>query len=120
MKVFFTGVLFLNFLLEGFAAVLLIGGPQGILSDVRPETGMWAMNYGFAAIAIASAIFWIWPYRENRKAVGAVLGLLLTFHTLLFIALAIPGNQVPGMIAHGVMAALCGFLYTQRSKWCAG
>ncbi len=118
MKALFIIFLILNLLLEGTAAAFLIGGPQGISSEVQSANGMWAMNYGFAAIAIASAIFWVWPYRENRQAVSAVLGILLTFHTMLVISLAIPGNQVPGMTAHAVLAVLCMFLYTQRSKWC--
>ena len=54
MKIFFTSVLVLNLLLEALAAASLIGGPQG-LANIQPETGMWAMNYGFAVIAIASA-----------------------------------------------------------------
>jgi len=120
MKVFFICVLILNLLLEGLAAASLIGGPQGIFAEVQPDGGMWAMNYGFAALAIASAVLWIWPNRENRQAVGSVLGILLTFHTFLFISLSIPGNQVPGMVAHGVMAVLCLILFTQRSRWCTG
>jgi hypothetical protein len=119
MKIFFIGVLILNFVLEGLAGFGLIAGPQGLFSDTRPEGGMWAMNYGFAALAIASAGFWVYPYRENRQAVGAVLGLLLTFHTLMCLSLTIPGDQVSGVIAHGVMAVLCLILYTQRSRWCA-
>lgn len=60
MKKIFLGFLVLNLLLEGLAAALLIGGPQGILSDAQsPDGVLWAANYGFAAIAIASAIFWI-------------------------------------------------------------
>ncbi len=118
IKIFFISVLVLNLLLEGLAAFSLIAGPQGIFAEVQPESGMWAMNYGFAALAIASAVFWIWPYRDNRQAVGSVLGILLTFHTFMFISLAIPGNQMPGMIAHAVMAVLCLVVYTQRSKWC--
>ena len=57
--------------------------------------------------------FWVWPYRENRQAVSAVLGILLTFHTMLVISLAIPENQAPGMTAHAVMVVLCMSLYTQ-------
>ena len=117
MKMFFTSVLILNLLLEALAAASLIGGPQG-LANIQPETGMWAMNYGFAVIAIASAVFWIWPHRENRQAVTPVLGILLTFHTCLFIALSSAGTQVFGIVAHGIMTVLCLVLFTQRSKWC--
>lgn len=119
MKVFFISVLVLNFLFESLAGVSLIFGPQGIFSDARPEEGMWAMNYGFAALAMASAIFWIWPGRDDARATGTLLGVLLTFHTLMSISLAIPGDQMAAMAIHGVLAILCIFLFTQRSKWCA-
>jgi hypothetical protein len=118
MRIFFISVLVLNLLLEGTAGSALILGPQGIFSETAPEAGMWAMNYGFAALAIASAVFWIWPYRNDMRAVGAVLGILVTFHVLLAVSLAIPGNQLGGMAAHSVMAVLCLILLTQRSRWC--
>jgi hypothetical protein len=118
VKKIFVGFLVLNLLLEGLAAAFLIGGPQGILSDVRSPDGiLWAANYGFAAIAIASAIFWIWPSRDNRQAVGAVLGILLAFHAMVFVSFAIQGNQIPPIVIHGVMAALAIALYSQRSKY---
>jgi len=114
----FVGFLVLNLLLEGLAAALLIGGPQGILSDAQsPDGVLWAANYGFAAIAIASTIFWIWPNRDSRQVVGAVLGILLTFHTLIFVSFAIQGDQIPPMVIHAVMAAIAIVLYSQRSKY---
>ena len=118
MNIFFIVVLVLNLLTEGLAAIALISGPQGIPGLGQIEGGMWSMNYGFAAIAIASAIIWIWPYRENLGAVSAVLGILLTFHTCIFIALAMAGDQIPGTVAHAIMTTLCLILFTQRSKWC--
>ena len=118
MRVFFISFLVLNLLLECVAAIFLIGGPAGAFLDVHPENGNWVMNYGFAAIAIASAIFWVWPGRDNILAVGSVLGILFTFHTLLFVSFAIQGNQMAYMIVHGAMAALAAFLYSQRSRWC--
>ena len=45
----FAGYLTVNFLLEGVAAVTLIGGTLGIFSIAQLEAGPWAMNYGFAA-----------------------------------------------------------------------
>ena len=119
MKKLFTGFLFLNFLLEIVAGVALIGATLGLLSVPQLETSMWTMIYGFAALSVATAIFWIWPHRDSRAAVGAVLGILFSFHALLFIAFVIEGNQVPPTIAHGVMAALAIYLYMQRPKWCA-
>ena len=119
MKNLFTGFLFLNFLLEIVAGVVLIGATLGLFSVAQLETGMWSMIYGFAALAVATAIFWIWPHRDSRTAVGAVLGILFSFHALIFIAFVIVGNQVPPTIAHGVMAAYAMYLYMQRPKWCA-
>jgi hypothetical protein len=118
MKNIFSGFLILNFLLEGLAAITLIGGTLGIFSIAQLEAGPWAMNYGFGAAAIATAVFWVWPYRDSRQAVSPVLGILLAFHAAVFISFAMQGDQVPPMVVHGVMAALAFFLYTQRSKWC--
>lgn len=118
MNKIFVGFLILNVLIEGLAAAFLIGGPQGIFSNAQSPDGiLWAANYGFAAIAFASAIFWIWPSRDNHGAVGAVLGILLTFHAMVFVSFAIQGNQLPPMVIHGVMAALAIVLYSQRSKY---
>ena len=50
--------------------------------------------------------------------VTAVLGVLRTFHTGLFISLTLAGDQVVGMGLHAVLAVLCLLLFTQRSKWC--
>ena len=116
MKVLFIIVLVLNLLTEAMASTALIGGPEGVVAFGKG--GMWSMHYGFAALAIATASFWIWPYRNNVKAVTAILGVLLTFHSGLFLSLAVAGDQMPGMVIHAVLAALCIFLFTQRSKWC--
>jgi len=117
VKKVFVGYLVLNLLLEGLAAVFLIGGPQGVLSDAQADGMMWAMNYGFAAIAIASTIFWIWPGRDNRQAVGAVLGILFVFHAMIFVSVAIQGDQIPYVLVHGVMAVFAIFLYAKRSGY---
>jgi hypothetical protein len=118
MKNIFAGFLVLNFLLEGLAAIALIGGTLGIISIAQLEVGPWAMTYGFGAAAIATAIFWVWPYRDSRQAVSPVLGILLAFHAAVCVSFAMQANQVPSMVVHGVMAALAFFLYAQRSKWC--
>ena len=118
MNKIFVGFLVLNLLVEGLAAAFLIGGPQGILFAAQQSDGiLWAANYGFAAIAIASAIFWIWPHRENRQVVSAVLGILLTFHTMVFVSFVIQGDQIPPIIIHGVMAAIAIVLYSKRSEY---
>jgi hypothetical protein len=118
LKILFIVVLVLNFLFEGAAGVALILGPEGALSDFRPEDGMWAMNYGFAALAVASVALWVWPHRTDSRVVGTVLGFLTTFHLLLAVSLSIPGNQFGAMMTHGIMGVLCLFLFTQRSRWC--
>ena len=118
MKNLFTTYLVLNLLLESIAAATLIGAGLGLFSIAQFESGMWSMNYGFAAIAIASALIWVWPYRSRRDVVGPVLGILLTFHALIGISFAIQGVQIPSIIVHGAMALLGVFLYTRRSAWC--
>jgi hypothetical protein len=119
MKNLFTGYLVTNLLLEGLAAIVLIGATLGLFSIEQLETGTWAMVYGFAALAIATPIFWVWPYRTRSEAVGPVLGILLTFHALVAVAFATLGNQVPTVTVHGLMAALAIYLYSQRTAWCA-
>lgn len=118
MKIFFTVVLVLNLLMEGLAAATLIFGPLGLAREVMPAAGNWEMNYGFAALAISTTIFWIWPYRSQLHAVTVALGLLLTFHVCLTLSLGIAGNQMAPTTAHGIMTLLCIITFTQRKKWC--
>ncbi len=118
MKRFFIGVLILNLLAEGLAAFFLITAPENLFAEGQLEGVLWARMYGFAALAVASAVFWVWPNRDNSKAVGTVLGVLLTFHFGLSIALAIAGDQILATIIHAIIAVLFLVLYTQRSKWC--
>jgi len=116
MRILFIVVLVVNLLTELLAATTLIGGPDGIAA--AGKGAMWSMHYGFAALAIASASLWVWPYRNNLKAVTAVLGVLTTFHTGLFVSLTLAGDQQAGQIIHAVMAVLCFALFTQRTRWC--
>ena len=116
MKLFFTILLVLNLLTELLASTTLIGGPNGIAA--AGSGNMWSMHYGFAAFAIGSASLWLWPFRSNLKAVTAVLGMLMTFHSGLFISLTLAGDQQVGMVIHAVMSVLCIVLFTQRAKWC--
>lgn len=118
MRNVFTAVLVINFLFETLAGVALISGPQGAFADLPADDARWPMVYGFAALAVASSVFWVWPHRDNAGAAGAVLGFLGTFHTLLFTALAITGNQTAGMAIHGVLALACLALFSQRRRWC--
>ena len=98
MKRFFIGVLVLNLLAEGLAAFFLITAPENLFAEGQLEGVIWARNYGFAALAIASTVFWVWPSRDNSKAVGTVLGILLTFHIGLSSSLAIAGDQILAVV----------------------
>ena len=118
MKIFFTVVLILNLVIEAFAAFVLIGSPETMFPEGQVAAVMWARNYGFAALAVGTTVFWIWPHREDFNVVGTVLGILLTFQIAISVALGISGAMMGGMILHSIMAVLCIFLYTQRSKWC--
>lgn len=119
MNRLFTTYLVLNLILETLAAVTLIGGAMEFFSVGGFEAGMWALNFGFAAIAIASAIFWVWPHRSTNGAVESVLGILLTFHLLISVSFAIQGNQEVPVVIHAVMAVLAIYCYSQRAKWCS-
>lgn len=118
MRKLFITYLVLNLALEGIAAVTLIGAGLGLFTIAQLESGMWSMNYGFAAIAIASALFWVWPHRSKREVVGPVLGILLAFHGFVSVSFAIQGSHMPSIVVHGIMAVLGIFLYTRRSAWC--
>ena len=65
MKIVFTIFLILNVFTEALAAISLIGGPDGITAAGKGN--LWSMHYGFAALAIASASLWIWPYRRRHQ-----------------------------------------------------
>lgn len=109
----------MHLLLETLAAITLIGGAMGLFAVGGFEAGMWALNYGFAAIAVASAVFWVWPHRSTHAAVELVLGIILTFHVLISVSFAIQGNQEAAVVVHAVMAILAIYLYSQRAKWCS-
>ena len=119
MKNLFSVFLVTNLLVEGLAGIALIGVTLGLFSIEQLEPGMWTMVYGFAALAMATPIFWVWPYRTKREAVSPVLGILLAFHALVALAFALQGNEVPAVILHGLIAALAIYLYSQRTAWCA-
>lgn len=118
MKIAFTVFLIMNLLIETLAASTLIGGPTGLGAAGAVEGGMWAMHYGFAAAAYATAVFWLWPYRDHHAAVTAVLGILLVFHCGLFTSLMIEGTQLAGIVIHAVMAVFAVVLFALRSRWC--
>jgi len=118
MKKVFTGMLVLNLLVEAVAATFLIGGAEAMFPGGNIAATGWARNYGFAALAIGSTIFWIWPSRDDLKTVSAVLGILMTFHTGVALSLAIDGTQMGSAYLHTFMAAFTITMYTLRAKWC--
>ena len=117
MKIFFIVILAINLLFEAAAGIALIAGPTGLGAAEINTEGMWGMNYGFAALAMASAIIWLWPNRTNAAAVFSVMGMLASFHVLMTIALFL-GQQMGPSIAHGILGVCSIILLTQRAKWC--
>ena len=114
-------VLVINFLFEGFIAVALIVSPQSFVPSEQVEGISWAINYGFAALAMASVTIWVWRVMDDFKVMGPALGTLAVFHTGLAIGTAMSASAGPGFgptIVHGLLAIGCWFLFFQRSKWC--
>lgn len=118
MKILFNVFLVANLLAETLAALTLIGGPLGLQAPEPVAGSRWAMNYGFAVIAIASAIFWLWSKRTSLTAVTPVLGMLMIFHISLAIALSMDPLQFVGFILHSVLATIAVVLFATRSNWC--
>jgi hypothetical protein len=118
MKKFFTTVLILNFLIEGLAAISLISAPGAMFPEGQTAGIDWVRNYAFAALALSTIVFWIWPHRSNLKVVTTVLGYLLTFQACILTSLVISGQQMAGVVIHSVMLVLCLVLFILRKKWC--
>lgn len=118
MRTLFTSYLVANLVFEGLVAVSLAADALGYVLSAVPDSGVWSAAYSGAAIAIASTMFWVWPYRSNRAAVGIVLGILFTFHAAVSIALATQDGYATPTLIHGTMAALAVYLHLQRAKWC--
>ena len=115
MQILFVVFLVLNLLAEALAAVSLIGGEGGVAA--AGSGGQWSMHYGFAVIAIASASIWVWPVRRDRRAVTAVLGILLMFHVSVLVSLAVAGDQAVGVVIHSVLAILAALLFSLRQRF---
>lgn len=118
VKKLFSGALIANLLVEGLAALVLIGAPQSVSFGGQAQEIMWARIYGFAALGMGSTVFWVWPNRGDFKAAGTALGILLTFHICITVALAVSGTLLAGAILHGFMSVLFVALYIRRSDWC--
>ena len=107
-------VLLWNFLMELLAGLSLIGGPGGIANAGAGE--MWSMHYGFAALAIASVSVWCWLQRSHGPALTVALGTLMVFHSGLFVSLLLAGDQMGGMVMHGLLSVACVGLFFNRGK----
>ena len=114
MKIVYITLLVLNFLTEMMASVSLIGGPEGL--SAPGLGGQWSMHYGFAALAIASISLWAWPHRSNPQVITVVLGILLVFHTGLFVSLTTAGDQQAGMVLHAILGVLCLVCFVMRKR----
>lgn len=119
MKKLYSAVLIANLIIEGIGATVLFVAPGFLVDEGNPSAVLWARNYGFVALAVGSAVFWTWPHRDTFAAAGAVLGILLSFHIAISVALAIAGVLWVDVILHGAFGAVCIYLYIRRSQWCA-
>ena len=117
MKKLFLGLLVFNLLLEGFAAISLISAPGAGLPGAGPAEISWARNYGFAALAMASLIVWIWPQRNNAAAVSTVLGLLMVFHLGISLSLTLGMGPMLFATLHGLGGLVAVVLFATRSRW---
>jgi hypothetical protein len=108
-----------NFLVEGPVGAFLVFAPESFLSAGQTEGILWARNYGVAALAVASMIFWVWPHRDNFQVLGVAIGFLMVFHCALTAALLTTGGQQVGAILHSILTISFTFLYFQRAKWCS-
>ncbi|MFT4614536.1 MAG: hypothetical protein ACI9NT_001681 [Bacteroidia bacterium] len=121
MRKLLIAVLILNAVFEGLVGALLVFSPGSAVPDGSSAGISFAVNYGFAALTIASIILWTWSEKDNFKTMGVVLGILSTFHSGLTIATAMTMTAASGAIptiVHGILAVLCWTLFFSRTKWC--
>jgi hypothetical protein len=116
MQLLLAIALGLNLVVETLAAAGLIAGPNGISASGDAARERWAMHYGFAVIAIASAGIWLWPRRRELAALTPVLGMLITFHLAVLTSLLIAGDQPAGVVLHAVLALLFVISFVRREK----
>ena len=119
LKHLFVILLVFNLVAEGWIGAILLVKPGS--GDVLQTHTAWATDYGFAALAMASMIFWVWRYRFNSRVVILVLGLLITFHTGTGIATGLAvadGDPAAAPLIHALIAAVSAVLFLTRHKWC--
>ncbi|WP_439135584.1 hypothetical protein [Pseudomaricurvus sp.] len=111
----------LHVLLEGLVGVLLIVAPYKVAPHADPLSLTFVINYGFAAVTMASVVFWGWSGRDNFRIMGVALGILATFHTALAAAstmMLAEGGSPAVLVIHAVMAVLFWLLFARRRQWC--
>jgi len=118
MKKLYTAILIANLVIECVGVAVLFTAPAFLVDAENASALMWSRNYGFVALAVGSAVFWAWPYRDNFAATGVVLGIIASFHMAIAVAFAVADELFVDVVLHGVFAVICLFLFTQRSKWC--
>jgi hypothetical protein len=120
MRKLYVGLLLFNLIFEGLVGLMLIFklGPEG--EDPLQMHSAWATDYGFAALVIASLIFWVWRNRYQQHIATLVLGILTSFHTGLAVSTGMAvatGDPLAAAITHGLLAILSGGLFITRKQW---
>lgn len=121
MKKLLIVVFIAHVLLEGLVGALLIVAPYKITPHADAASLAFVINYGFAALAMASVVFWGWAGRNNFRIMGVVLGILATFHTGLAVAsgmMLVEEGSPAVLVIHAVLAVLFWLLFARRRQWC--
>jgi hypothetical protein len=111
-------VLIATFVIEAPVGTMLMFAPESFLPAGQIDGVLWARNYGVAAFAISTLLFWTWSSRDSHQTMGVTLGFLMTFHAILAIALLVTGGQLTGAVLHSILAVLSVVLYFRRAQWC--
>ncbi len=123
MRKTLIGFLLLNLVFEGWIAVVLISAPFR-LADFNAMAQQWSVHYGFAALAMATAVFWALRFGASETGLAALLGILTCFHlgltvssALIFVqAEAVQATGLFPVITHGLLLAGCIFFYLNADK----
>lgn len=119
MKKLLIVMLVVHTLFEGLIGILLVVSPSSVLPNADAASLAFAVNYGFAAITMASVVVWLWPQRHHAPTLATVLGILTTFHLCLaagtWMGAAAGGDILPSVI-HATLAVIFAVLFTSRAK----
>jgi FtsH-binding integral membrane protein len=120
MRKLYIGVLAFNLIFEGLVGLILVFKIDPGGEDALQIHSAWATDYGFAALVIASLIFWVWRQRYNEQTATLVLGILTSFHIGLTLSTGMAvadGDPIAAAITHGLMAILSFTLFITRKQW---